>query len=341
MLIRVIFVTGHMDSTDDKTITNDEDDEYEEEITNTVTGKVDKKVKRFSVLGVRMKEYEAVLSSRVDTAFPYIVRLDGHKFSSFTRPFKKPFDVRIHNAMRQTLIELLDQFRPCTGFTCSDEITLVFPVLPNEKTGELRSHADFDAKVQKITTLSAGFASVCFYKALKNEKFEAEEQSLVEHIERTKPHFDARVFNVPSNVELVNNLLWRASWDFRRNSISTLAQAHFSSKQLHGKNTKVQMEMLNDKGIHWESQPDWYKWGVFAKKEKYLKESDVKGEKVTSVRTRITVKSFEMARKYEKKQEDWIVSKYWPLSQEVINFEVEQEKKGKKGTEDVEQQVNT
>jgi len=285
-----------------------------------------------------MKEYEAVLSSRVETTLPYIIRLDGHKFSSFTRPFKKPFDVRIHNAMRHTLVELLDQFRPSTGFTCSDEITLVFPIIPNEKTGELRSHADFDAKVQKITTLSAGFASVCFYKALKSEKFEADEQSLVEHIERTKPHFDARVFNVSSNVEIVNNLLWRASWDFRRNSISTLAQAHFSSKQLHGKNTKVQMEMLNEKGIHWESQPDWFKWGVFAKKEKYLKESEVKGAKVTSVRTRVTVRAFEMAKKYEKKQEEWIVAKFWPPSQEVIVFEAAQ---GKKEEAEVEQEKNT
>jgi len=272
-----------------------------------------------------MKEYEAQMTTRLDTSHPYIIRLDGHKFSSFTRPFNKPFDIRIHNAMRQTLIDLLEQFKPSTGFTCSDEITLVFPLLPNEKTGQLSSHADFDAKVQKITTLAAGYASVCFYKALKSENFTAAaDQALVDHIERTRPHFDSRVFNVPSNTEVVNNLLWRASWDFRRNSISTLAQAHFSSKQLHGQNTLKQQEMLKEKGISWDEQPDWFKWGIFAKKEKFIKESEVKGEKVNSVRSRVTVKSLELAKKYEKQQEEWIVSKYWPSSPEVKEFEAKE-----------------
>lgn len=299
----------------------EEDDEYEEETVDTATGKVDKRIKRFSVLGVKMKEYEAVFSTRVDTKLPFIIRLDGHKFSSFTRPFRKPFDLRIHNAMRQTLLDLVEQFRPTTGFTCSDEITLVFPLVFNEKLGEYHSHADFDAKVQKLTTLTASYASVCFYQALKAEKFAQDEMDLVEHIDKHKPHFDSRIFNVPSNAEIVNNILWRASWDFRRNSISTLAQAHFSPKQLHGKNTKKQLEMLKEKGISWDEQPDWYKWGIFAKKEKFIKDTEVKGEKVKAVRMRVTVKSFEMPRKYEKQQEEWIVSKYWPISQDVKEFE--------------------
>jgi len=211
--------------------------------------------------------------------------------------------------MRSTLCELVEQFRPSTAYTCSDEITLVFPLLPDEKSGELKTHLDFDGKVQKIATLSAGLASVCFYKHLKSEPFDTE---LTDHIERTKPYFDSRIFNVPSNIELVNNVLWRASWDFRRNSISTLAQAHFSPKQLHGKNTKQQMEMMQEKGISWDAQPDWYKFGVFAKREKYIKEVEVKGEMVKAARTRTTVKSFEMDKAKTKAHEEWIVSRYWP-----------------------------
>jgi len=38
--------------------------------------------------------------------------------------------------------------------------------------------------------------------------------------------------------------VWRARIDFRRNSISTLAQAHFSPKVLHGVNTKQMLVML-------------------------------------------------------------------------------------------------
>jgi len=64
----------------------------------------------------------------------------------------------------------------------------------------------------------------------------------------------------------------------------------------------------------------------------------VKGAKVTSVRTRVTVRAFEMAKKYEKKQEEWIVAKFWPPSQEVIVFEAAQ---GKKEEAEVEQEKNT
>lgn len=138
------------------------------------------------------------------------------------------------------------------------------------------------------------------------------ETRLLEHLERAMPHFDSRVFNVPTNAELVNNVMWRASWDFRRNSISTLAQAHFSPKQLHGKNTKQQLEMMAEKGISWDDQPDWYKWGVFAKREKFIKEVEVKGAIVKAVRSRIAARSFELTRKFTKELEELIVDKHWP-----------------------------
>jgi len=66
--------------------------EYEPPVDPTVPTK--KKKNKFGALGTRMKEYEAVTNIKIDPTKPYIIRLDGHKFSSFTGPFKKPADIR-------------------------------------------------------------------------------------------------------------------------------------------------------------------------------------------------------------------------------------------------------
>ena len=41
-----------------------------------------------------MKEYEAASSTFIDILKPFIVRLDGHSFSKYTKGFKRPFDER-------------------------------------------------------------------------------------------------------------------------------------------------------------------------------------------------------------------------------------------------------
>ena len=64
--------------------------------------------------------------------------------------------------------------------------------------------------------------------------------------------FDARVFNVPKE-EVTNCVLWRQN-DATRNSVSSLAQAYFSPKELHGKNGSQMQDMLMEKyGINWNN----------------------------------------------------------------------------------------
>lgn len=50
--------------------------------------------------------------------------------------------------------------------------------------------------------------------------------------------------------DVENYFLWRQN-DAVRNSISSLAQAHFSHNQLHGKNRQQMHEMLMKKNIDW------------------------------------------------------------------------------------------
>jgi tRNA(His) guanylyltransferase len=58
-----------------------------------------------------------------------MIRLDGHKFSTFAAPFRKPFDELLHRVMVATTADLVAKYHATTGYTQSDEITLVFPAV--------------------------------------------------------------------------------------------------------------------------------------------------------------------------------------------------------------------
>jgi len=80
------------------------------------------------LLGDEMKAAEAdTCAAVVDVSRPVVVRLDGHCFSTFTRGFDRPYDLRIHRAMVGTATDLLERFGAVTAYTESDEISLIFP----------------------------------------------------------------------------------------------------------------------------------------------------------------------------------------------------------------------
>ena len=63
--------------------------------------------------------------------------------------------------------------------------------------------------------------------------------------------FDCLVWNIATEQEAVNCLIWR-ELDATRNSIQMAAQALYSHKQLHQKNISQMQEMLWQKGINSE-----------------------------------------------------------------------------------------
>ena len=95
--------------------------------------------------------------------------------------------------------------------------------------------------------------------------------------------FDCRCWNVPNHWEAYNTLLWRQQ-DAIRNSVSAVAQYHFSHKELQGKSTPEMHEMMHQKGINWATDfPDGAKNGRLIVKEKHMEHvsvPDVKNFKV-------------------------------------------------------------
>ena len=203
-------------------------------------------------LGDRMKRYEAHETwRRAMKNLPICVRVDGRAFHTFTRGLDRPFDEGFTQAMIETAKYLVAETHAQIGYAQSDEITLVF------WNDDPMAEPLFGGKFFKLTSVVASLATGKFMSMIP------------EHIPSKVgkiPSFDCRIFQVPSLSEAANLVFWRFI-DARKNSISMLAQAHFSSKQLHGKNQDDRLVLLREKGVEWEDLPDRYKYGTFVKRQ--------------------------------------------------------------------------
>lgn len=240
----------------------------------------------------KMKKYEKTNELVLNPLKPFIVRLDGHCFSKFTSQFNWPCQ-EFHDAMVETAKDLVLFFNsvPCAAHTCSDEISLVFNSLSQEdlKTKTLI----YSGRVCKIASLASGYASTRFNHHISS------------HVKRPNGVcFDARVFQVENEEEILENLMWRSCYDCVRNSKSQLGRSYFSSKSLNKLNSNQIVEKLkNEKNVDWnELRPD-FKFGSLVKKEQVFIDTD--NGKVQ--RTRLSSKSIELTTVDKK----LIVSKYW------------------------------
>ena len=220
-------------------------------------------------LGDRMKEnYESRSKTSLVRRMPVMIRLDGKSFHTLTRGFERPFDARLTEAMQETTLELCKNIQGCVfGYTQSDEITLILVDYNN-----LDTDAWFDYEVQKLCSVSASMCTFYYNKIFRKkvESFIAENGQTQETEKLIKSYeialerggmFDARAFNVPES-EVVNAVLWRQQ-DCARNSIFSLAYAHFPYKELKGKNTSQMQDMLmHTYNINWNNIPTHLKRGT-------------------------------------------------------------------------------
>jgi tRNA(His) 5'-end guanylyltransferase len=200
-------------------------------------------------LGDRMKDfYEDRTRYKLARRTNTIIRIDGKAFHTYTKGLQRPFDQGLMEDMNKTAEYLCQNIQGAKfGYVQSDEISILVT-----DYDDIDTHAWFDGNLQKMTSIAASLATAKFnqlriMRHMENAMIFLEQ----EHIEEFKmAHFDARVFQIPYQEEVINYFIWRQQ-DATRNSISSVAQSLYSAKELHGKKTSDMQEMIFQKGINW------------------------------------------------------------------------------------------
>lgn len=205
-----------------------------------------------SDIDARMKEqyedrYRFMLVRRTYT----IIRVDGRAFHTWTRGLERPYSVELMRVMDEVALALCQEIAGAQlAYVQSDEISVLLTDFAKVDT-----HAWFDNNLQKLCSISASIATAKF-----NAVFW--EQSILPLLRDPKlAHFDSRVFQIPDPVEVENYFVARQK-DAVRNSVSMLAQGHFSHKQLHEVPTAKMHDMLVAVGDNWNDHPARFKQGA-------------------------------------------------------------------------------
>lgn len=199
-------------------------------------------------LGDRMKRYEEVTRFILPLNSYYIVRVDGKAFHTHTKGMERPFDYDFVQNMNAATLQTCKRLHNVVlAYVQSDEVSfLLTDFEKHEKTPYL------GGVVQKIASITAATMSVEYNK-----------------VAQACEVFDGRVFSLPNTVEVYNYLLWRQQ-DAMRNSISSLAQSLYSSKELHGVSSPNMVQMCDAKGVRWNDLPGSVRFGrLVYQKETY------------------------------------------------------------------------
>ena len=211
-------------------------------------------------LGDRMKLfYEDRTRFKLTRRTNTIIRIDGKAFHTYTKGLKRPFDSGLMEDMDKTTEFLCQNIQGVKfAYVQSDEISILIT-----DYDEINTHAWFDNNVQKMASIAASLATARFNQLRMLRKSKEVQRPFGEDGEKIGnldyldvqdfklAMFDARVFQIPYQEEVINYFIWRQQ-DATRNSISSVAQANFSDKELHGKKTNQMQDMLMlEKGINW------------------------------------------------------------------------------------------
>jgi len=253
-------------------------------------------------LGTRIKEYEKESETIIKLKDNICIRLDGHKFSRFTKNMNKPFDEIFVEVMKKTAKDLLLEFNAVTSYVQSDEITIILPSLSEvSKKGWVHQSG---GRTQKLASLTAGYATLRFNKHLRDsvQNISDEAYFLKMKDKLDVGYFDARVFGVPTASEVFNTILFRVR-DAEKNSRSMFSSTYCSHKELMHKNSLEQVQYCLDKtGNDWDLITDHLKFGTFFKKEQYNKSKDVIRSRVVEYSEKLQYsdsKVQELIRKYK------------------------------------------
>lgn len=223
-----------------------------------------------------MRKYEESIDQYIPEDKYIVVRLDGRSFTRLTKrvcKFKVPFDEKFRDLMTDTVKSLMESgFKIVYGYTESDEISLLFH--PSEDT--------FSRKVRKINTTLAGEVSAAF--SLNIGQIAT---------------FDSRVVPLPDKKRVGDYFRWRQE-DSLRNALQgycywTLRDegktASQASRILNRKGVKFKKDLLAEKGIDFDSVPNWQRYGcgIYFKEIEREGFNPIKNEKVIAKRRELFV----------------------------------------------------
>lgn len=245
------------------------------------------KMNKSDNLGNRLKTYEALTTSTMlMPSLPVYARIDGRAFHTFCRGLNKPFCLEFVETMQEVTKFLVEKTNARLGYVQSDEISLGW---------EFTKDAPFNGRLFKLQSVLASMATSKFvsyildtyqdlydddnsdriilnFPAYRLEQFGI----MADKVRKYFPSFDCRVFQLPNEEELANCFLWREN-DAYRNSVSMLAQAHFSHKDLQGKSSSEMQEMYYQKtGKNYNDLPKNLKRGSYYQRKLFEEELDEK-----------------------------------------------------------------
>jgi tRNA(His) guanylyltransferase len=235
-------------------------------------------------IGDRMKSYyedrtRYKLTRRTNT----IIRVDGKAFSNYTKGLERPFDLGLMEDMNKTTEYLCQNIQGAKfGYVQSDEISILIT-----DYDDISTHAWFDGNLQKMASIAASLATAKFNqlrmaRACFDDVIKEDAPIYKDDIQNFKlAMFDARVFQIPYQEEVINYFIWRQQ-DATRNSISSVAQSLYSHKELNGKKTDEMQEMIFQKGVNWNDYTSREKRGSLIRKveETYVRTTELLGASV-------------------------------------------------------------
>jgi tRNA(His) 5'-end guanylyltransferase len=245
-----------------------------------------KEIKMKDPIGDRIKSfYEDRTRFKLTRRTNTVIRVDGKAFKNYTKGLQRPFDQGLMEDMNKTAEYLCQNIQGAKfGYVQSDEISILLT-----DYDDITTDAWFDGNLQKMASIAASLATAKFNqlrmaRACSDSDGDLAEKMLANlEIEQFNlAMFDARIFQIPYQEEVINYFLWRQQ-DATRNSISSVAQSLYSAKELHGKKTSDMQEMIFQKGINWNDYSPREKRGSVICKFGEILTND-KGEKYTRSR---------------------------------------------------------
>lgn len=142
----------------------------------------------------RIISLQALYEQTIPAEQPYVLRLDGVAFKTFTAGMVKPFDRRLTRAMLLTTRDLMERCAARTAYCQSDEISLLFAPEP------VVEQIMYAGRVQKLVSVMASCAAARFNYHLARMEWTDVEKPVQQRVLSQTALFDARVFSCPDDI---------------------------------------------------------------------------------------------------------------------------------------------